>query len=170
MEPKPKKESRPEGAQDYLPKVAGTFNNLKFHAVFSKKNRQRCLSPEIRTRLFDYMSGIVRGEKGVTIAIGGVEDHVHLLFGWRTDEAISVLMRNLKANSSKWIHQSYPELREFRWQEGYAIFSVSESQVDRVKSYIANQEDHHRVKSFQEELVEFLKAHNVPYDERYLND
>lgn len=104
------------------------------------------------------------------LEIGGVEDHAHILFGWRTDEAISVLMRNLKANSSKWIHQKYPELREFRWQEGYAIFSVSESQVDRVKQYIADQDEHHRVKSFQEELVEFLKAHNVPYDGRYLND
>lgn len=104
------------------------------------------------------------------IAIGGVEDHIHILFGWRTDEAISVLMRNLKSNSSKWIHQTYPKMADFRWQEGYAIFSVSQSQVDRVKHYIANQEKHHWVKSFQEELIEFLKAHNLPFDVRYLND
>ncbi|HAV63347.1 MAG TPA: IS200/IS605 family transposase [Verrucomicrobiales bacterium] len=150
--------------------MAGTFHNLKFHLVFSTKGRDRWLTEVLRPRVWEYLTGILKGEGAKVLAIGGVEDHVHILFGWRTDEAISVLVRNLKANSSKWIHQTFPELAEFRWQEGYAIFSVSESQVERVKHYIAGQKEHHRVKSFQEELVEFLKAHNMPYDERYLSD
>ena len=104
------------------------------------------------------------------LEIGGVADHVHILFSWRTDEGISVLTRNLKANSSKWIHQTFPDLREFAWQEGYAIFSVSESICERVREYIRTQEEHHRKKTFQEELVEFLRAHRVDYDEKYLWD
>ncbi len=165
-----KKGFRPNGAADYPSPMAGTFHNLKFHLVFSTKHRERWLTKDLRPRVWEYLGGTLRSEGAKLLAIGGVEDHVHFLFGWRTDEAISVLLRNLKANSSKWIHQTFPGLAEFRWQEGYAIFSVSESQVDRVVRYIASQEEHHRVKSFQEELIEFLKAHNLPYDGRYLNE
>jgi putative transposase len=104
--------------------------------------------------------------QGHPLEIGGVADHVHILFSWRTDEAISVLARNLKANSSRWIHETFPDLREFSWQEGYAIFSVSESLSERVSEYIRGQPEHHRKKTFQEELVEFLRAHRVDYDEK----
>jgi REP element-mobilizing transposase RayT len=121
---------RPGGAADYSGHMAGTFSNLKFHLVFSTKHREPWLTDDIRPRVFDYMGGIVRGEKGVLLEIGGVSDHVHILFGWRTDEAISTLVRNLKANSSKWIHESFPNLRQFAWQEGYSIFAVSQSQVE----------------------------------------
>lgn len=148
--------------------MPGTYHCLKFHLIFSTKNRERWLGNGVRARVHDYLGGIIRGERGVPLAIGGVEDHVHILFSWRTDEAISTLARNLKANSSKWIHDTFPELQTFAWQEGYAVFSVSESQVKKVKAYIGNQVEHHRVKSFKEELVEFLRAHGVEYDERYL--
>jgi REP element-mobilizing transposase RayT len=150
--------------------MPGTYHNLKFHLIFSTKQRQPWLSDGLRARVHDYLGGIIRGEGGHPIEIGGVADHIHILFGWRTDEAISVLSRNLKANSSKWIHETFPELRQFRWQEGYAIFSVSESQVERVRDYIQTQEEHHRRKTFQEELEQFLQQHGVKYDERYLWD
>lgn len=150
--------------------MPGTYHCLKYHLVFSTKHREPWLTDSMKPRVHDYLGGIIRGERGVPLAIGGVEDHVHLLFSWRTDEAISTLARNLKANSSKWIHDKFSELRAFAWQEGYAVFSVSESQVEKVRAYIGNQVEHHRVKSFKEELEEFLRAHGVDYDARHLWD
>ena len=150
--------------------MPGTFHNIKFHLVFSTKHRESWLSDAIRPRIHDYLGGIIRGERGMVLAVGGVADHVHILFGWRTDESIASLVRNLKANSSKWIHETYPELHQFRWQEGYAIFSVSQSLVGRVQRYIQTQEEHHRRKTFQDELREFLRAHEIEFDERYLWD
>jgi REP element-mobilizing transposase RayT len=148
--------------------MPGTFHNLKFHLVFSTAGRERWLAPEIRARVHDYLGGIVRGEGGVSLQIGGVEDHVHVLFGWKTDRAISDLVRNVKAHSSRWIHETWPELAKFHWQEGYSIFSVSESQMAKVRGYIERQEDHHRTKTFAEELEEFLRVNGVEYDPRYL--
>src|SRR5580704_3825646 len=110
--------------------MPGTFHNLKFHLVFSTKQREPWLTGDILPRVHDYLGGVIRGERGVVLEIGGVADHVHVLFGWRTDEALSTLIRNLKANSSRWIHETFPAMGGFAWQEGYSIFSVSESQVD----------------------------------------
>lgn len=150
--------------------MPGTFHNLRFHLVFSTKHREPWLTDDIRPRVHDYLGGIIRGERGQPLEVGGVADHVHVLFSWRTDEALSVLARNLKANSSKWIHEMFPTLAQFRWQEGYAIFSVSESQSEKVRRYIRNQPEHHRAKTFKEELLALLRAHNVEFDERYLWD
>ena len=150
--------------------MAGTFHNLKFHLIFSTKQREPWLTGEIPLRVHDYLGGIIRSENGAVLEIGGVADHVHILFGWRTDEALSVLVRNLKANSSRWIHETFPAMRGFAWQEGYSVFSVSESQVDKVRNYIQGQAEHHRVKPFKEELLEFLRAHNVRFEERYVFD
>jgi REP element-mobilizing transposase RayT len=150
--------------------MPGTHHNLKFHLIFSTKYRLPFLRDDVRPRIHEYLGGIIRHERGHPLEIGGVADHVHILFSWRTDEAISVLARNLKANSSRWIHETFPDLREFSWQEGYAIFSVSESVSERVREYVRGQEEHHRKKTFQEELAEFLRAHRVEYDEKYLWD
>jgi putative transposase len=108
--------SRPKGAADELKHMPGTFHNIKFHLVFSTKHREPWLTKEIRSRVHDYLGGIIRGESGVPLEIGGVADHVHILFGWRTDESISTLTRNLKANSSRWIHETFPALRNLAWQ------------------------------------------------------
>ncbi|HSH17648.1 MAG TPA: IS200/IS605 family transposase [Verrucomicrobiae bacterium] len=150
--------------------MPGTYHSLKLHLIFSTKHRERWLSESVRNRVHDYLGGIIRGERGMPLGIGGVEDHVHILFTWRTDAPISDLVRILKANSSRWIHESFAGLRTFAWQEGYAVFSVSESQVEKVRTYIANQVEHHRVKPFKEELEEFLRIHRVDYDPRYLWD
>lgn len=151
-----------------VPAMPGTFHNLKYHIVFSTKGRTPWLDDAIRPQVHAYLGGIIRGERGVALAIGGVADHVHILLSWRTDEALSTLMRNLKAHSSKWIHQQFPQLAAFEWQEGYSVFTVSESQVVKVRNYIASQEEHHRQKSFRDELVALLKGNGVSYDERYL--
>ena len=148
--------------------MPATFSNLQFHVVFSTKERRPWIDSRLRSRLYDYIGGIIRGEEGVLGEIGGMADHIHLLIGWRTDVAVSNLVRNIKSRSSLWIHQTYPGLKSFAWQAGYAIFSVSQSQVDRVGNYIRRQEEHHKGKDYRQELIELLKAHQIVYDERHL--
>lgn len=150
--------------------MSGTFHNLKFHLIFSTKYREPWLNDHVRPRIHNYLGGTIRGERGAVLAIGGMADHVHILFGWRTDETLSTLVRNLKANSSRWIHETFPALRSFAWQEGYSIFTVSQSQAPTVRNYIKRQEEHHRIKTFREELLAFLRAHSVEFDEKYVFD
>jgi REP element-mobilizing transposase RayT len=150
--------------------MANTFTNIQFHLVFSTKNREPAITRELQPRLYDYIGGIVRAEKGSLYEIGGTRDHVHMLLRWRTDEALATLMRKVKGNSSRWVHQEFPTLRGFRWQTGYGAFSVSQSQSGKVKDYISRQPEHHRKKGFKEEFVELLRAHGIDYDERYLWD
>lgn len=108
--------------------MPGTYSQILLHIVFSTKHRHPWLSPDVAERLYPYIGGIIRAEKGVLHQIGGVEDHVHLYLRWRPSESISDLMRQVKASSSHWVHQTLPNLRAFAWQEGYAVFSVSKSQ------------------------------------------
>jgi REP element-mobilizing transposase RayT len=150
--------------------MPGTFHNLKFHLIFSTKHREPWLTPDIRPRVHDYLGGIIRSERGKVLEIGGVADHVHILFGWRTDESLATLARNLKANSSRWIHETFPALRQFAWQEGYSILTVSQSQVGKVRDYIQRQEEHHRTRPFRDELLEFLRSHEVEFDEKHIFD
>src|SRR5262249_24465577 len=132
------------------------------------KHREATITPEIRDRLYDYIGGIIRGERGVLYAIGGMPEHVHLLVRRRPDVSDSILLRNLKSHSSLWVHQTFPAMEGFAWQEGYGAFSVSRSMKETVERYIANQEEHHRRRSFKEEFVEMLKAHDIEFDERYI--
>ena len=147
--------------------MPGTFSQLLVHIVFATKRRHPWITPPIAPRLHGYMGGIIREERGTPVEIGGVTDHVHLLIRWKMDGAISDLMRVVKARSSKWVHQTFSELTEFAWQEGYAAFSVSASQEDVVRQYIRNQEEHHARFDFKEELRRLLVAHRIEFDERY---
>ena len=97
-------------------------------------------------------------------------DHLHLLVGWRTDDSLANLLRNVKSRSSAWIHETFPEHRSFAWQEGYGAFTVSHSQIFRVRDYIRTQPEHHRVKTFKEEYLELLRAHEIAFEERYVLD
>jgi putative transposase len=112
--------------------------------------------------------GVVRGQKGVTLAVNGVSDHVHLLAKLRPDKALSSVIRDLKANSSGWMHDVFPEVKMFSWQNGYGAFSVSASQVSVVSKYIANQERHHTKSSFTDEFIEMLRVNEIEFDEKYL--
>ncbi len=150
--------------------MPGTYSQLLIHVVFSTKGRARWISSEVAERLYPYIGGIVRAEKGVLYDIGGVEDHVHLFLRWRADAAVSDLMRTLKSRSTKWVHETFPALREFVWQEGYGVFSVSKSQEDVVWRYIAEQAEHHKREDFKVELLRMLRAHGVEFDERYVFD
>jgi putative transposase len=145
-----------------------SYTQLLYHVVFATRNRHPWLDEPIRVRLYAYLGGAIRDEGGTALAIGGVADHVHMLARLRQDKAISAVIGAIKANSSGWIHREFAALAPFEWQEGYAAFTVSKSQVERVRIYIAGQEEHHRRLSFQEELVALLEAHGVEYDPRYL--
>ena len=150
--------------------MPATFSKILLHLIFSTKNRALTIKPDLHDRLYAFFGGIVRDERGTSLCTGGTPDHVHLLVRWRTDAPIADLLRNVKSRSSKWMHETFPEQRDFAWQAGYAVFTVSQSQSEHVRQYIAEQQEHHRGKSFQEEFIEFLKAHEIEYDERYIWD
>jgi REP element-mobilizing transposase RayT len=148
--------------------MAGTFTNRLYHIVFSTKNRAPLVSPGIRDDLYEYVGGIIRGEGGVLIEIGGMPDHVHLLTKFKPAKSVSEMLNRIKAKSSKWVHETKLAKQDFGWQDGYAAFSVSESQVPAVRLYLQGQEQHHRVQSYQDEVRALLERHGVEYDERYL--
>ena len=150
--------------------MPGTYSQLLLHVVFSTKGRAPWITADVAERLYPYIGGIVRAEKGVLYDIGGVEDHVHMYLRWRPDGSISDLMRTVKARSSKWLHDEFSVLREFAWQEGYSVFSVSTSQEKAVKQYIAGQAENHKKEDFKSELLRFLRAHGVEFDEKYVFD
>jgi len=148
--------------------MASTVSNLLVHVVFSTKNREPRISPEIQPDLHAYLGGIVRSEGGVALGIGGMPDHVHLLVRVKPALAVATLVRQMKAKSSRWMRQHRAGDPGFAWQSGYGAFSVSESQVGAVRRYIANQAKHHRRRSFREELFELLEKQGIEYDERYI--
>lgn len=145
-----------------------TFTNLLFHIIYSTKYRKPFIRPDWQDDLYGYIGGIVREKKGTLLRIGGIEDHVHLLAKLSPAIAISDVLRTIKANSSKWINERSDVTRKFEWQSGYAAFSVSESQMPAVADYIANQAEHHREKTFEEEFLAILKKHNIEFDMRYV--
>jgi REP element-mobilizing transposase RayT len=139
-----------------------------FHCVFSTKERRKSITEDLEERLWKYMGGIARENKMRALAIGGVEDHVHLLLSIPSTLSVAKAMQLIKGGSSKWVHDTFPEHRDFEWQEGYGAFSIGISQADDTKTYTANQREHHRTRSFQEEFIAFLERHDIEYDPRYV--
>ena len=150
--------------------MADTFFSLNVHCVFSTKNREPLLVGEIKDRLWAFMGGIAKQNKITPLCIGGVADHVHMLVSLPTTLSVAKAVQLIKGGSSSWVHGTFDSLRHFAWQSGYGAFSVSASHIGEAIRYIQNQEDHHRLKSFQEEYVAFLKKHGIQCDERYLWD
>jgi REP element-mobilizing transposase RayT len=132
------------------------------------KNRELLLVPEIRTRLFPYMGGIIRDLKSSALIINGVEDHVHILASVASTISISDFMRETKGVSSGWVNETLGMAGRFGWQTGYAAFSVSRSHLEDVRKYIATQAEHHRRMTFQQEYLAFLKRHEIEYDPRFV--
>jgi len=116
-----------------------SYTCFLYHLVFSTKDREPCLQAELRARLWEYLSAAIRSEGGPCLLANGVSDHVHLLARLRQDKAVSEVLRSIKANSSGWIHDRFSKLRSFHWQDGYDAFTVSRSQMETVRRYIANQ-------------------------------
>ncbi len=150
--------------------MASSFTCLYFHIVFSTKRRQPILVDEIAPRIWAYLGGIARENDMIPLAIGGYHDHVHLVIRIKPTISVSRMMQLLKGGSSHWIHQEFPGLRSFQWQDGYSAFSISRSDLHRVVEYVRSQKEHHRKRSFKEEYLKFLEDHQIPYDPRYVWD
>ena len=150
--------------------MAGTFSRLLYHIVFSTKKRVPFIGPDLRSELYPYIGGIIRQQGGWLLALGGMPDHVHILARLKPVLAVSDLVREVKACSSKWIHERAKPVPDFGWQTGYAVFSVSESNEGVVRRYVQNQENHHRKATFEEELIALLTKHGIEFDPTYLLD
>jgi putative transposase len=140
------------------------------HIIFSTKDRFPCLNSSTRPRLYAYLATVARNSKCEAYRVGGTQDHVHLAVRLSRTITIAGLVEELKTSSSKWLKMLCPELRRFSWQHGYGAFSVSQDDLEDLMTYIDNQVEHHRVRTFQEEYLAFLKKYGVQYDERYLWD
>ena len=141
------------------------------HTIFSTKNRQPFLRDrELRKELHHYFGGILTHLDCPPLVVGGAEDHVHLLSGLSRTCEPATLVKELKRGSTLWLKTKSPELKDFGWQNGYAMFSIGFSQIETTRKYIEVQEEHHRAVSFQEELRQFLLRHEMVFDERYVWD
>jgi REP-associated tyrosine transposase len=138
------------------------------HCVFSTKERRKLITPDIQQRLWPYMGGIARENSMKALAIGGVEDHIHMLLSLSATTPVAKAIQLIKGGSSKWLHENFPTQRGFAWQEGYGAFSVSISHVSDTIAYIEGQAAHHRKQSFEDEFRAFLKRHGIEFDERYV--
>ena len=148
--------------------MANTYSQIYVQVVFAVEGRQNLIQPENNDELQKYITGIVSGQKQKLIAINNRPDHLHLLVGLKPDIALSNLVRDVKAGSSKFIKDKHWVAGRFSWQEGFGAFSYSRSQLDAVIHYIENQQKHHARKTFREEYVELLEKFNVAYDPRFL--
>jgi putative transposase len=167
--------------------MANTFTSLHYHVIFSTKHREPWISPDLEEHVWKFLGGIARENSMKALLIGGMPDHVHLALALPPTQTISKALQLLKGGSSKWIKDALPGMRGFAWQDGYGAFTVSKSNLPEVMTYIQNQREHHRIKTFQEEFLTFLREHHriktfqeefltflvrhgVEYDERYLWD
>lgn len=146
--------------------MASTYLSLHYHLVFATKNREAIIAPEWRSRLHEYLGGIISGLGGFSQGVGGVADHVHLLVGLKATHCLADVMRELKKASSAWVHEKI-RLRSFAWQEGYSAFIVSAPARPAVQQYIANQEEHHLARSSRDELIDMLAKAEIEYDPQY---
>src|SRR4051794_35810060 len=147
-----------------------SFVSLNYHLIFGTKGREPILADAIRPRLFEYVGGILHSRRSKLIAAGGMPDHTHWLVSLHQQTSLADTLREIKASSSRWIHEQFPGMGHFAWQSGYGAFAVSYSNLATVDAYIRGQAEHHRTVSFQEEFIAFLKRHDMEFVERYLWD
>ena len=139
---------------------------LYYHMVFSTKHCKPWIVPEIEDRIWSCLDRIARENEIAPLQIGGDDDHVHLLLGVPPTIPIGNVAELIKEGSSAWIHDTFPDLQQFAWQDGYGVFTVSKSSVPDARAYILNQRDHHRVVTFETEYLSILKLHGIPFDEQ----
>ena len=150
--------------------MANTYTQLYFHVVFAVKGRANLISPKWKVELYKYITGIITNKNQKLITINGMPDHVHIMIGMKPDNNLSDLIRDIKANSSKFINEKKWVLGKFEWQQGFGAFTLGHSQIDSVIKYISNQEEHHKIKSFKEEYMEFLKLYEIDFKAEYIFD
>ncbi len=147
--------------------MPSTHLSLHYHVVFSTKERHPWIEAEWRDELHRYLGGCVKTLDAIPEQVGGIADHVHLLLGLRATHCLADVLREIKKASSRWVHEE-KRRPEFAWQEGYGAFTVSTSNLESVREYIATQEEHHRRRPFQDEYLALLKTHEISFDERFL--
>ena len=148
--------------------MANTYTQIHIHAVFAVQNRDCIIRDTWKDELYKYITGIIKNNQHKPLAINGMPDHIHVLFGMRPSQSLSDLMQDIKGSSSKWINEKKFTKYRFSWQEGFGAFSYSKSQLSNVIVYINNQKEHHRIKTFIEEYKELLQEFNIDYDDRYI--
>jgi len=147
--------------------MANTFTQIHIHVVFSVQNRMSLIQKSWQERLYKYIIAIIQKHKHKVLAIGGMPDHIHILFGFRPTQALSNLIQEVKRDSSEWINQQRLITGRFSWQEGYGAFSYSKSHVSQVVKYIETQEEHHKKKTFVDEYKKILKDFDLEYNAQY---
>lgn len=148
--------------------MGGNLTSNYFHIIFATKSRKPSITEDFQKKLYALFIEIAPKEKGEIHKIGGTDDHVHLLVSLNSTKALSLFIRAIKTSSAKWVNDNFPKARYFAWQSGYCSFSVSFSNINKVNKYIADQKEHHVKASFKEEIISFLKKHNVEFDSRYI--
>ncbi|WP_312075307.1 IS200/IS605 family transposase [Chryseobacterium sp.] len=150
--------------------MSQSLNKIYVHLIFSTKNRVPFLTDDIKDELFNYLGGVCKNLECNPLQVGGYKDHVHILCLLSKKMTLVKLLEEVKSSSSKWIKTKDEKFSNFYWQSGYGAFSVNPTETDLVKKYIQNQEEHHKVKNFQDEYRAFLKKYDVEYDEKYVWD
>jgi REP element-mobilizing transposase RayT len=150
--------------------MSQTLTSLLVHLVFSTKHREPIITPEVEPHLFAYIGGILKNNQSRLLDAGGTSDHIHLLVSQSKNIALSALLKDVKGDSSLWIKSQGHEFRDFHWQEGYGAFSFGKGDLPKLRGYVATQKEHHRKRTFKEELIYLLEESGIEYDERYLWD
>jgi len=174
-EPKAITAPAPEGRPNESTRVAirydssmsNTYCSSLFHCVFSTKERRKNIAPDVQARLWAYIGGVAREHEMKALAVGGMEDHVHILLSLSAPTSVADAMRDIKSASSRWMKETCA-LRDFEWQGGYGAFSIGFAQTSVTIAYIAGQQDHHRNRDFQAEFIAILEKHRIGYDPRYV--
>lgn len=148
--------------------MANTYTQLYFHIVFAVKGRQNHISKKWKDELYKYITGIVTNRNHKMMIINGMPDHIHILVSTKPNSNLSDLVRDIKANASKWINEKKFINGKFEWQTGFGAFTIGQSQIPKILNYIKAQEEHHKKKSFREEYIDFLNAYEVDYKNEYL--
>jgi len=148
--------------------MANTYTQLYVHIVFAVKGRLNLITKKWKEKLYQYITGIINNKNQKLMIINGMPDHLHLLIGFKPDCSLSDLVRDIKANSSKWINDNRFVMGRFEWQTGFGAFTISQSQIKTIINYILNQEEHHYKKTFRDEYIEYLKAYQIDFKTEYI--
>jgi putative transposase len=148
--------------------MPGTFSQVYIQVVFAVKGRENLIGNNWKTELHQYIAGTIKGKGQKPIIVNGMPDHIHAFVGLKPALSISDLVRDIKNNASNFVNDHKYVKGKFAWQEGYGVFSYSQSHIQKVYDYILNQEAHHKKKTFKQEYLDFLKKFDVPFEEKYL--
>jgi putative transposase len=150
--------------------MGNSYASLHYHLVFGTKHRRPLIGPAWEARLYGYLGGILRDTGGILLKAGGMPDHIHLVFGHTPARALSGVIRDVKAGSSRWVHEHIEGAADFAWQSGFGLFCVGAANLDQASAYVARQKEHHRTVTFEEEFRALLERAGIQYDPRYMLD